>query len=99
MHLVADILDSRILPHNEGLRKIRFYTFAFGVYPHQVQLLPGAFNNVADTEIKLAGHDDGMVFVSELVEEFHADTVDLVVYIKAKEISIGILGSFSGITI
>lgn len=45
--------------------------------------MPAAFDDVADAEIELAGHDDGVGFPGQSVEEGEGDGVDFVVDVEA----------------
>lgn len=55
-----------------------------GVKTHQAQFLPNTFNHLLYSEIELARHDGCVGFTGQLVQEFEADAVDLVVDVQAK---------------
>lgn len=85
MHLVTHVLDGAVLSHDQGFAEVGLHALPLRVYPHEVQLLPGAVDDIADAEVELAGHDDRVVFVRELVEELHRDAVDFVVDVETGE--------------
>lgn len=82
MHLVTHVLDGAVLSHDQGFAEVGLHALPLRVYPHEVQLLPGAVDDVADAEVELAGHDNCVVFVRELIEELHRDAVDFVVDVE-----------------
>lgn len=82
MHLVTHVLDGAVLSHDQGFAEVGLHALPLRVYPHEVQLLPGAVDDVADAEVELAGHDNRVVFVRELIEELHRDAVDFVVDVE-----------------
>ncbi len=51
----------------------------FGIYPHELQFLPAALDDVLDAEVELAAHDDRVRLARELIEKAEADAVDFVV--------------------
>lgn len=60
-----------------------------GVKPHQAQFLPDSFHHLLHSEIELARHDGRVRLAGQLVQEFEADAVDLVVDVQAVWMSVG----------
>lgn len=86
MYLVTHVLNGTLAPHNQRLSKIRIYTFPLGVDTNQLQLRPAPIDHVCDTQIELAGHDDGLWLACQGVEEVEGDGINLVVDVEALDI-------------
>lgn len=86
MNLITNVLNRRFLTHNQRLREVWINTLALGVDAQQAQVLPAAVHHVCDTHVKLAGHDDGLGFAGERIEEVEGDGIDLVVYVEAVDV-------------
>lgn len=65
--LIADVLNRASPPHNQRLAKVRVFTPFLRVDAHQLQFLPAPIHNILETEVQLAGHNDGMRFARQLV--------------------------------
>lgn len=87
MNSIAYLLDGAVVANDECLAEVGLDTLAFGVDSHQPQLLPTSLYDFLDAKIELATHDDGVRFFGELVEEVETDAVDLVVDVKAFDVS------------
>lgn len=80
---VAHILDAAPLSHDQRFAEIRLDPLPLRVDAHEVQVGPAALDHVGDAEVQLAGHDDGVGFAREGVEEGERDGVDFVVDVEA----------------
>lgn len=83
VHLITHILDRRLVPYDECFAKVRLLPFSLGVDPHQLQFLPASIDDILDSQVELAAHDDCVRLASQLVQEVQRDRVDLVVDIQA----------------
>ena len=86
MDRVTHILNAASMSHNQGFAKVWFDALSLRVDPHQVQILPAPLDDVLHAEVKLAGHDNGVGFTGELVEEVERDGVDLVIHVQAVDV-------------
>lgn len=86
MDLIADIFNSAIVPNDKGLAEIRVNSLALRVDTNEVQLVPATIDDFSDAQVELATHDHCVRLASETVEEVQADTVNLVVHIKALDV-------------
>lgn len=62
MDLVADILDGAVVADNESFAEVRINSLPLRVDPNEMQLIPAAIDDFADTEIELAAHNDCVWF-------------------------------------
>jgi hypothetical protein len=79
MNLITHIFNRRVLAHNKCLSKVDFDGLSLRVYPHELEFLPGALDDVIDAEVEFAGHDAGVWFAREFVKEVEGDGVNFVV--------------------
>lgn len=83
MNRITYILHRALLSHNQCLPEIWIHSLPFRIHPNQSEFFPASLYDVRDTEIKLTGHDAGIGFPREFIEEIEGHGVDLVIYVEA----------------
>jgi hypothetical protein len=86
VNLIAHIFNRAIVPDNQSLAEVRVDALPFRVDSDQVQFFPTSVDNLLDTKIQLATHDDGVRFSCKAVEEVQTDAVDFVVDVEAFDV-------------
>lgn len=86
MYSVAHVFNGAVTPHNQCLAKVWVASFSLGVNADELELFPAPVHDVLDSQVKLAAHDDSVVFSGELVQKVKRDAVNLVVDVQTLDV-------------
>jgi hypothetical protein len=86
VNLIAHVLNSAVVPDDQGLAEVGIDTLSLRVDSDQVQFFPTSVDDLFDAEIEFAAHDDRVGFSSQAVEEVEADAVDFVVDVETLDV-------------